>query len=90
MLADMSTPNGQTVPQGPNSPSGKCSINRYTFLQSAKNHCMHTHSFSFNQIHCSKSMNPSTLFKKAFRGWNDNCISPELLFGLVAPTNYHG
>lgn len=25
MLADVSTPNGQPVPQGPNSPSGECS-----------------------------------------------------------------
>ena len=44
MLADMSTPNGQTVPQGPNSPSGECSIKRYTFLQSARSsYPTHTH-----------------------------------------------
>ncbi len=44
MLADMSTPNGQTVPQGPNSPSGECLINRCTLLQSAEQlQYAHTH-----------------------------------------------
>lgn len=32
MLVDMSTPNGETVPQGPNSPSGECFIDRYTLI----------------------------------------------------------
>lgn len=39
MLADISAPNGETVPQGPNSPGGECSVIRYTFLQSSKNSC---------------------------------------------------
>ena len=34
MLADMSTPNGQAVPQGPKSPSGK-SLSDTRFLQTA-------------------------------------------------------
>lgn len=29
MLVDMSTPNGQAVPQGPNSPSGECSLDAH-------------------------------------------------------------
>lgn len=67
MLADMSTPNGQTVPQGPNSPSGECSINRYTLLQSAKNNCgMHTHCFSFKQIYCSNSLHQVILIISFF------------------------
>lgn len=41
MLADMSTPNGQAVPQGPNSPNGECSININTCGWSTRN-SMHT------------------------------------------------
>lgn len=36
ILADMSTPNGQTVPRGANSPDGECSINRNILMWSAK------------------------------------------------------
>lgn len=36
MSVDMSAPNGQTVPQGPNSPSGECSVYIDMSLQSTK------------------------------------------------------
>lgn len=58
MLADVSTPNGQTLPQGPNSPSGECSINRNTFGVVCQEHLQYALTqFSFKQIYCPNSIN---------------------------------
>lgn len=62
MSVDMSTPNGETVSQGPNSPSGEWLINRYTLTWSARteqNACMQLlfeHTFTSNILYCSLSM----------------------------------
>lgn len=66
ILADMSTPNGQTVPRGANSPDGECSINRNILMWSAK------WRFTMSLTQC--VLDTYTLSQTGFSHWFDNTL----------------
>lgn len=88
MLADMSAPNGETVPQGPNSPSGESSINRYTSLWPARTAAVCIHAVSPLNTHAALThcallslcvklllMKRNTFTIKAANGSMDCCVT---------------